>query len=258
MLVISNSSCVRCYFDPNPKGTSGNDLNNVEVFYAKTKDLITKYSDFINYLTNDEQIRAERFRFEEDLETYISCHALLRIVLSKMLNKAPLEIKFINELNNKPVLPGNPVYFNLTHTREAFAFAVSKKQYVGIDLEKISNGFNFTSIIEKYFSQGEGKYILESESDPIEKFFLLWTRKEALLKALGTGIIDDLTEVEVSQKDNFIKKDIFGAFDHYSANSEIFIYSAIVLDNYMSIATPQKSDIILNRITGENLESYLD
>jgi phosphopantetheine--protein transferase-like protein len=257
MQEISNSDFIRCLFGTGSEGTSENDLFVADVHYAITRDLITRYSDFFNYITQDEQHRAERFLFAEDRETYISCHELLRSVLSKILNKGPLEIQIITGPNSKPALSDNSLYFNITHTRDAFAIVVSNKKHVGIDLEKMSIIPDFSSLVKSNFSRGENKYIFESEPDAIKRFFLLWTRKEAFLKALGTGIIDDLTQIEVFKNDNFIEKTVFDNLDHNSSNNEFFIYSTEVLDNCLSIALPQKSDIFLKRITEENLASYL-
>jgi phosphopantetheinyl transferase len=254
---LSNLSYIRCFFDTGSEATSENDLIVVDVYYAITRDLITRYSDFINFITKDEQKRAGKFRFAEDKETYISCHALLRSVLSKILNKGPLEIQIITGLNSKPALSDNSLYFNITHTRDAFAFVISKENCVGIDLEKVCIIPDFNSLVKSNFSSLENKYILESEADAIKRFFLLWTRKEAFLKAFGTGIIDDLTQIEVFKNDNFIEKMVFDNLDHYCPNNEFFIYSTEILDNCLSIALPQKSHIFMNRITEENLASFL-
>ena len=51
-------------------------------------------------------------------------------------------------------------------------------------------------------------YICRSKEEAIDRFFLLWTRKEALLKALGTGIINNLKRVNVSEASKFYKKGI--------------------------------------------------
>lgn len=257
MSIISASSCICFCFEYENDTTSNYDISEVEVFYAKTKELSSGYTDFRNYVTHDEKMRANKFHFDEDRETYLSCHALLRLILSRKLNKKPSEISFINEINNKPGLMGGNMYFNITHTREAFAFAISKYFYVGIDLEKVNRNVDFTSIIETYFSNHEREYILESKTEARNRFFLLWTRKEALLKALGIGIISDLPLIEVSGERNIINKKLFDRLVSYPASSEHFIYSKRVSEYYLSIAIPQKAEIVLNHINTENLSFYL-
>jgi len=50
------------------------------------------------------------------------------------------------------------------------------------------------SILPTIFSDLEQDFVRNS-SNPIEAFFLLWTRKESLLKASGIGITDNLVNV---------------------------------------------------------------
>lgn len=258
MLIISRSNCIRCFFDFGSEGGSKFNSGKLDVFYAKTKDLSTRYSDLKNYITNDENLRAEKFHFEQDRETYISCHAVLRLVLAKSLNVKPLEIRYKIGLNNKPSLIGDQIYFNVTHTKEAFAFAVSSVFYIGIDLEDINRRVDIHSIIKSFFSKKEREYILESKTDAKGRFFLLWTRKEALLKAIGTGIITNLPQIEVSERENIIYKKSFDNLICDFVYNEHFIYSEKMLNYYLSIALPQKAVIVMNPINQENIGSYLN
>jgi phosphopantetheine--protein transferase-like protein len=258
MQLVSGSSDIYCNFDSVFKMTSKNYLNRVDVFYARTKDLITKYNDFKNYITHEELLRAGRFHFDQDRETYISCHALLRLILSGRLKKKPLDILFINGPYNKPGIIGNPLFFNITHTRDSFAFAISRYLSLGIDLEKVNRDLDFKSIMKISFSEKECNYVLESDSNARNRFFLLWTRKEALLKALGIGIVIDLTQVEISEHERYVNNESFGKLVFDSAFNEHFIYSKILLNYYLSIALPHKANIILNQINEENIDSYLD
>lgn len=78
--------------------------------------------------------------------------------------------------------------FNISHSGEYIVVAFSDKK-IGVDIEAIAN-FDVTSLTT-YFHSEEMKCIKESP-DPKETFFILWTRKEAYLKAIGNGIIDGI------------------------------------------------------------------
>jgi phosphopantetheinyl transferase len=257
MVFISPSDCIRCYFDPGSDNKSDSGSHDLKVYFAETKDLNRNYSDLRSYITPEEDLRAGKFLFDSDRETYISSHSVLRLILAKELNTNPSEISVISGKNGKPGLAGNPAFFNLSHTREAFAIVISRDNYVGIDLEMINSGMDIYSIIKTFFSTREGEFILHSEHDAINRFFLLWTRKEALLKAIGTGIINELPMIEVSEQENLVFRSSFeNAFIDY-ASSEHFIYSEKLLDNYISIATPRKAAISINHLSSENIISYL-
>ncbi|MEI6047785.1 MAG: 4'-phosphopantetheinyl transferase superfamily protein [Bacteroidota bacterium] len=257
MLLISRSDCIRCCFDSKPQPASKFDSDELEVFYAETKDLTSKYYDLKSYINNKEKLRADKFQFDNDRETYISCHALLRLILAKKLNSNPLELSFINGINNKPGLTGNPIYFNISHTRESFAIAISKNLSVGIDLENINLNLNIHSIMKNYFSNTEREFILSADSETVDRFILLWTRKEALLKALGTGILNNLAGIEVSGKKNYIDNKSFDSLAADDAFYELFIYSKKLINSYLSVAIPEKASINIYQLNSENISSYL-
>jgi 4'-phosphopantetheinyl transferase len=258
MPVISPSNLIRCYFDHKPGPSPKSGKSRVDVYYAETKDLSKSYSYLKNYISPDEQVRADRFHFEKDRETYITCHSILRLVLSKYLNKNPLEITFNSGINQKPAINGDPVFFNIAHSRETFAIAVSGDFYVGIDLELINQDLDIKPITKSFFSTKEQQYIFKTDKGTKNRFFLLWTRKEALLKALGTGIIDDLRKIEVSGQDNFMSKKSFNYLPSDFALSNLYLYSKKIRNNYLSIAVPQKALIDLHDLDSDNIDSFLD
>jgi len=88
-------------------------------------------------------------------------------------------------LNNKPGLAGDPVYFNLTHTRNAFAFAVSRDFCVGIDLEDIKQQIGIHSVAKICFSEKEHNYIFNQGNGERDKFFLYGHEKRLFLKHLA-------------------------------------------------------------------------
>lgn len=92
---------------------------------------------------------------------------------------------FKNHLNIK---------FSLSHSGEYAVCAVSDKE-VGVDAEQYGDTKNILEIAERYFTGREYKHI--KNGDAKTTFFGLWTRKESLLKAIGTGIAGGLKTYEV-------------------------------------------------------------
>ena len=89
------------------------------------------------------------------------------------------------------------------------------------------------------------------------RFFLLWTRKEALLKALGSGIINSLNQIVVSDPVNNIKKELFDNIVDASLLNEYFIYSYQIKDHFVSIALPVESSIRFYNLNEEVFSSLL-
>ena len=78
--------------------------------------------------------------------------------------------------------------FSISHTKNALAVAVSSKS-VGIDVEAIVSlrRAEDVPLLERTMSAAERQRIAASQ-EPSKVFTELWTRKEALYKAIGTGI----------------------------------------------------------------------
>jgi 4'-phosphopantetheinyl transferase len=255
---IPQPESIRCYFDP----VHGNETNLIkdpaEVYFSLTDELAGSYRDLEKCLGKEEQARAARFLHETDRATYTSCHAMLRLILGRRLEKDPRQISFLTGAYNKPRLECDPVYFNITHTGKAFAIVVSESCETGIDMESVSRTMNFNGIIKNFFSVTESEFILKDPAESSSMFFMLWTRKEALLKALGTGIADNLPGVEVSRKENHIRKESFENMVPDSAFKEHFIYSFKYLNYYLSVAFPGVTTINFNHLTSENIFSFFD
>ena len=167
----------------------------VEVYFAETKDIIVESGRLMNYANDKDKSASSRLHDEQDRNTYLFCHTLLRLIISKKLNTHPSEIQLNSDGKIKPHIDGLPLFFNISHTRNAFILALCDTFEVGVDLEEVNRELDFNSIIRRFFSASESTFILESPEDAINRFFLIWTRKEALLKAIGTGIISDLSQI---------------------------------------------------------------
>ncbi|MEH7787410.1 4'-phosphopantetheinyl transferase superfamily protein, partial [Bacillus thuringiensis] len=79
------------------------------------------------------------------------------------------------------------MYFNLSHTSQMIVCGIAKEKYIGIDVEKTNR--NYLDVMDVVFCEREIKLVLDQikSTDKKEMFFRIWTRKEAVLKAKGTG-----------------------------------------------------------------------
>jgi len=256
MFSLNQADCIRCYFDPLQVGTMSMITNSADVYFAETTDLAGIYSGLKQYLGKEELARADRFVYDKDRSTYVSCHAILRLILAKRLRLGPLDISFINGVYNKPKLPGDPLFFNITHTVNAFAVVIADNFEAGIDMESVNRTMNYNGIIGNFFSESEGKYIRQIPEEENSRFYKLWTRKEALLKALGTGIADNLPGVEVSGNENYIRKESFESLIPESALKEYYIYSFMYQNYFLSIAAPCKTSINFIHLRESNINSF--
>lgn len=169
--------------------------------YNEKTILIRKYgipeggfSSFWEILSSDEMARCSAFVFDKDRERYIFCRGVLRILLSEFTGIEPSQVPLKYTQSGKPYLCSEaclfPVKFNLAHTENAMMIALSLDTELGIDLELERPIREISSIVRNYFSVSEQQYMRQFLGEHETKaFFHCWTRKEALFKGLGSGIV---------------------------------------------------------------------
>lgn len=168
--------------------------DEVAVFRFDLLDGIFHLPYMQTLLLADEMDRARRFRRIEDQNRYAVTRGLVRILGGKYLNQPPAGVQFIRSENQKPDLQHDcGWHINVAHSGTYIAVAVSKGE-VGIDTEKIDAAFSFEDVATHSFGLAEQQYISEGQDNRL-RFYQLWTRKEALVKATGTGIDDNFVRV---------------------------------------------------------------
>lgn len=142
-------------------------------------------------LDEGEAERARRFHRSTDRDRFTLAHAALRVVLARFLGLRPAEIEYESGRHGKPRLRRDPIplQFSLSHSGDLGLIAVSRECEVGVDIEQVRLIADVLDITESHFSRGE-RDALQSlpESKRGDGFFRCWTRKEAVVKALGEGL----------------------------------------------------------------------
>lgn len=110
--------------------------------------------------------------------------ALARVAIERSAGISRIEQKFEQTQSGKPVCVGGPP-ISLTHSGDWVACAVAATGDVGIDLQFPAAHLNTDAIADSFFHDEERQWVLDGER---ERFFMLWTLKEAYLKALGVGL----------------------------------------------------------------------
>ena len=121
----------------------------------------------------------------------------LRQVLAHYLPEENLQIE--RGEFGKPFLPDFPkVQFNVSHSNEKLLIAVSFEIPIGIDIEQIKPRKSLSGLVKKCFSNAEQEHwFSQSENEQITLFYDFWTRKEAVVKGIGRGIVLGLNRCEI-------------------------------------------------------------
>jgi 4'-phosphopantetheinyl transferase len=102
-------------------------------------------------------------------------------------------VKITNSSEGKPQLNAgehsHPLPFNLSHTEGLCIIAVSRDFEVGVDVEKVHELKELSSLARTYFSNDEwAMWSQENDAGKLNGFFDYWCAKEAILKAVGCGL----------------------------------------------------------------------
>jgi len=184
-----------------PPASVGPLMDEAHVWFATLDALRDRMGTYADLLDTEEHERAARFRFEQDRERYILGHGLLRELLGRYLSADPVTIRMARGEFGKPYIAGHPLHFNLSDTKDAVLIAFSRHQEIGADVETMTRTVDHLAVSEHYFTPEEITDIADA-ADGKRRFLELWTRKEAVLKASGVGIMDDLRALRVDAEHN--------------------------------------------------------
>lgn len=149
-------------------------------------------------LSAEEQERAARFIFDLHRHRYIVAHGAMRCILGETLGRDPAGLAFVNNAWGKPQLAeADAPFFNLSHTADLGALAIGWRCPVGVDVEQIRPVE--PEVARQSFSPAEQAELARlPQRDWLQGFYRCWTRKEAVIKALGLGLAQPLDAFDVT------------------------------------------------------------
>lgn len=144
-----------------------------------------------------ERARAAGFATPQLAHRYAGAHVALRRILGAELGLAPERLEFICNPWGRPILPGAGLDFNLSHSGGFALLAVSRCGAVGADIERTTDRPPY-EITPQVLSPIEQSFLDQRPaSERPGAFYRLWTRKEAVAKALGRGLDTDVVSLDV-------------------------------------------------------------
>ncbi|HEX9012321.1 MAG TPA: 4'-phosphopantetheinyl transferase superfamily protein [Anaerolineaceae bacterium] len=158
---------------------------------------------FASLLAPDEAARAARYRYAELRREYVVGRGALRALLGAYLGAAPRQVALDYEDRGRPVLAanfaGSGLRFNLSNARDLALIAITRGRGVGVDLESDRRRIVLRDVAARFFAPAECERLFALPEDTQRQaFFDCWTRKEAYLKARGTGLSRPLDRFEVA------------------------------------------------------------
>lgn len=175
----------------------------VHLWRIDLADVPSHIGGYISLLTAGEQAEASRRRIGQVRDHFTIGRACARILIGNALGMNPREINLTKGIHGKPeisAINGHAISFNLAHSQSTLLIALRRNGAIGVDVEYFDRSTDIMEVAHANFTESESK-ALAAITDPEEQlrtFYRYWTRKEAIGKADGRGLLLPLASFDVS------------------------------------------------------------
>ena len=187
---------------------------DVLVYTVPLKQGLAARTRFAATLSEAELARANRFHSPRDRDRFIVAHGEMRRLLGNVSQVDAAMLSFAELPGGKPVIDqpesARRWSFNLSHSGDFALLAVTEEAPLGVDIEHKRVISQQGSIARRFFSATEQRvYEAARKPERQEVFFSIWTRKEAVIKALGLGLSMPLDAFDVCSPDAWLGQPAF-------------------------------------------------
>lgn len=216
------------------------------VFLLRLNDY--DHEQLYSFLSSDEKQRADRLKVELKKKQFIVSRSALRKILSNSIDIPNDEVNFYYSEHGKPFIENKynnkAIEFNISHSDQCILIAISMKNQLGVDIEKINTEINYESLSKRFFSERENEYFRNIEPDKqLDTFYAIWTRKEAFIKATGQGIAYGLDKFSVAT-DRILRSKV--EFESKEKNcKEWFCFDLMKVEHYKTALCTDNVEIEL-------------
>lgn len=151
-------------------------------------------------LDEDEHRRAQRLRPATHRARWVVAHAIQRVELAAFLGCHPDRVRYQHSQAGRPSLFPEPdghahADFNISHSGDVLLMGIAACGCIGVDVEAWATASDpDREPLWETLSEGEARWVA-AQPDPYAAFVRLWTRKEAIVKAVGSGLPDELASL---------------------------------------------------------------
>jgi phosphopantetheinyl transferase len=170
-------------------------LAEVRLWFAALDQVqVAELTRFKSWFTAAENQQFSRFLSERRRQEFIIGRGLTRTALGALFNIEPHRIEFEADSRGKLTTRMPPeargAHFSISHTHDIVVCAVCPQYPVGIDIERVVERLEPAALAERFFSESEYEVLIKLEGpSQQDRFFTMWTLKEALGKAHGLGVL---------------------------------------------------------------------
>jgi 4'-phosphopantetheinyl transferase len=176
------------------------------IYEIDLSDIKEDEHNFLWAFLNEEEKNGASRMIRHVGERFVVCRSICKKILSEHLSVDIENINFDYEKNGKPYLKNEQnLHFNISHSRDIAILGIRYGSSIGVDVEFIDEKCDIFPLMDLFMHEHEKKWALET--DTLNRFFIIWTLKEAVMKKTGTGISEDGFPVITIEDNNIYKCD---------------------------------------------------
>ncbi len=169
----------------------------MEYYIYNINDLTNEeYQKWFSLMVKEKQDKVCRYKDEERRKCSVAGEMLVKKHIGNALSISPESLKISIDENGKPFIKDCDIHFNISHCENMVICAFGSES-IGVDIEKIKP--TALSILKRFYSPSEQEYVfgfipkdedlnLCENTEILERFYRIFTLKEAICKKSGIGI----------------------------------------------------------------------
>lgn len=160
-----------------------------------------EYKKYLSVISSPRLRKINNFLFDKDKLVSLTTELFIKYCIACDTGMIPVNYEFEYNEYGKPYISSvTDYFFSVSHSHRTVVF-VSSDSEIGVDIEKISRNVSAVQIAQRMFTHDEADYICRyNNSELYECFFEVWTRKEAYVKRLGTGLYTSFESFSVLEE----------------------------------------------------------
>lgn len=216
----------------------------MNIYWSSADRFLDSIAFMKDLIPHAEQLRANKLFNTADRTSFICSHYFLRKMFTEISGVPFNDLDLVYPQHTKPCFTNSLLEFNISHSQAYFAIAIADRPgiKVGVDIEVINTDMDYQDIAQQYYHPNERNYVNNGKEPdmrmPIHRFYEVWTRKEAYLKMIGTGLINNLPAINTL--DNLI-------FENTPVNIYTYQYDKF----FLSVAVSPPGQIRFSNIQPE-------
>lgn len=173
-------------------------MSEVDVHLVDLTEWGERDREFPGFLDDEERIRAEALILPAARKAFLRRRGAYRVILAELLGCNPGDLRYEYGSTGKPriVYPAGAPAVSFSSSDDRAALAIGSPGVVGIDLELPRHFKSPDRFFARYSTPEEQRVYQDLPPDRrLTEILVMWTKKEALTKAYGTGLAADFRTI---------------------------------------------------------------